>query len=353
MRRPEGFDAGRDASIPEEDTEPTRPKVQARVLKLSRLAKEHRPSARQVAEAEPASAAERGQAAESASKSRRVRRERPPRRVPTEAERAAREAKTQATAARREARRAARERRRFERSEVRRFTRRARHRRLAWLTAAGVTLVLGTLIAVAVFSPLLALREIRVTGTTRLDAVQVREAVESQLDTPLALLDFDVLRSDLSGFPLIRSYVTETVPPHTLVIHITERQPVAALLTGAGYLLLDPAGVEIERSETRPAGVPLLDLAEEEIAGDAFDSAIEVLLALPEPLLAQVDSVSATTMDDVTLVFAGVGQRVVWGSAAQSELKARVLERLMGAHDPGARVEFDVTAPLSAVVRPA
>lgn len=276
-----------------------------------------------------------------------------PKPPPSEAELAARSAKTQAKAARRDARRAARARRQFERAEVRRFTRRARNRRAAWIGAGGVVAVLASLIAIAVYSPLLALDEIRITGTSRLDAAEVHAAVDGQLGTPLALVDFDRLTAELSEFPLIRSYVTETVPPHTLVIHIAERQPVGSVMTAAGYLLVDPAGIEIERSETRPAGVPMLDLDENAVGGDVFDAIVEVLLALPSPLLAQVDQVSATTRDNVTLVFGGVGQRVVWGSADRSDLKARVLERLMAVHDPSTRVEYDVTAPLSAVVRPA
>lgn len=258
----------------------------------------------------------------------------------------------QAAAARRDARRAARERRRFERSEVRRFTRRARNRRVAWFSAGGVVVVLGALIATAVYSPLLALEEIQVTGTERLDATQVHEAIDDQVGTPLALVDFDRLTRELAAFPLIRSYVTETVPPHTLVIRITERQPVASIMTDTGYQLVDPAGIEIERTETRPAGVPIVELGDGEVGDEVFDAVVEVLLALPAPLAAQVDRVSATTLDDVTLVLGGAGQRVVWGSADRSELKTRVLEKLMAAHDPASPVEFDVTAPLSAVVRP-
>ncbi|TQL48147.1 cell division protein FtsQ [Homoserinimonas aerilata] len=255
-------------------------------------------------------------------------------------------------AAQRQARRAAHERRRFEKLEVRRFTRRSRHRRLAWLSALVVTALLGGLIAVAVYSPLLALEEIEITGTSRISPDEVHAAVDGQLGTPLALLDYGALTDELSAFPLIRSYVTEAVPPHTLIIHIAERQPMASLMTASGYSLVDPAGVEIELSETRPAGVPLLELADPDAKGAAFESVVSVLLALPEPLLARVDRVTASTMDDVTLVFGGVGQRVVWGSVDRTPLKARVLEKLVALQDPNALVEYDVTAPLSAVVRP-
>jgi cell division protein FtsQ len=43
---------------------------------------------------------------------------------------------------------------------------------------------------------------------------------------------------------------------------------------------------------------------------------------------------------------------VVWGSADESDLKARVLAALMATQDANARVEYDVSAPLSAVIRP-
>jgi len=244
------------------------------------------------------------------------------------------------------------ERRRFERSEVRRFTRRTRNRRLTWITAFSTVAVLLGLVAVAVYSPLLALEKIEITGTSRVSVEEVQDAVDEQLGTPLALVDYDKLTRQLSEFSLIRSYVTEAVPPHTLRIHIVERQPVGSIMTASVYTLVDPAGVEIETSETRPVGVPIIELVGEDVDGPVFDSVVEVLLALPGPLLAQVDKVTATTMDDVTLVFAGVGQRVVWGSVDRSELKARVLEKLMAMQDASALVEYDVTAPLSAVVRP-
>jgi cell division protein FtsQ len=334
MKRPEGFDSGR--------VDPPAPEVRAPRGAASRGPK----TARQPA---PKQAGQGPTKEPKAPKPPRPRREKP---APTEAELAARSARAQARASRKDARRARRERQSFERAEVRRFTRRARNRRLAWLSAGGVVTVLGVLIATAVYSPLLALDEIRVTGTSRLDPVVVHDAIDGQLGTPLALVDFDRLTSELSEFALIRSYVTETVPPHTLVIHISERQPAASVLTDSGYLLVDPAGIEIERTETRPPGVPMLDMSEDAVGGDVFDAIIEVLLALPAPVLAQVDQVSASTLDDVTLVFAGAGQRVVWGSADRSDLKARVLEKLMAVHDPATPVEFDVTAPLSAVVRP-
>ncbi len=257
-----------------------------------------------------------------------------------------------AAAARAHLRRAARERRRVERAEVRRFTRRARNRRVAVAAVAGTIATLIALVFVAVYSPILALRTIAIDGTARLDPAELAAAVNGQLGTPLALIDFDRMTTELSSFPLIRSYVTVTVPPDTLVIHIVERQPVGSIRVGDRYRLVDPAGVTVQEATERTPGVPVIDLGGADATSPAFASVVEVLLALPPGLLAQVDSASARTRDDVTLVLTGVGQSVSWGSADESVRKAALLAALIAVTDPARAGEFDVSAPGNGVFRP-
>lgn len=255
-------------------------------------------------------------------------------------------------ATRAELRRASRERRRFERAEVRRFTRRARNRRVAVAAVGGLLVTLVALVVVAVYSPILALRTITVDGTSRIDAAEVHAAVDRQLGTPLALLDFGAITRDLTAFPLIRSYVTEIVPPGTLLIHITERAPVGSVKVGGMFNLVDPAGIVLQQSAERIPGVPVLNLPGGDITGPAFTSMVAVLLALPPELLAQVDSVSASTRDDVSLVLAGVGQGVTWGNADESVRKATLLASLIRQTDPAQPGVFDVSAPGNGVFRP-
>jgi len=254
--------------------------------------------------------------------------------------------------ARRELARAARERRRFEKGEVERFTRRSRTRRTIWLSIGGVVVVLSIVLAVAVYSPLLALRTVTVDGTARVSAEEVTKAVESQLGTPVALIDYDTITDQLAKFPLIRSYVTEVVPPGTLLIHIVERAPVGAVVNGAEFELLDPAGIVVQSTPTRPEDVPLINIGDQDAESAAYASVVEVLLALPAPLLAQVDTITATTKDDVSFVLRGVGQSVVWGSSENSEYKARTLAAMVPNQDPDKLLEYDVSAPGSVVVTP-
>jgi cell division protein FtsQ len=248
-----------------------------------------------------------------------------------------------------DARALARARKRYERDEVKRFTRRARRRRTGWFAAILVVLAVGGLVAVAVFSPLLALRTITVDGTSRLDAGTLEKAVDSQLGTPLALLNYGEVTKDLAPFSLIRSYVTEIVPPGTLVIHVVERAPLGVIQGAGSFDLVDPAGVTVESSKTRPAGYPLIQLGSGKLDGPGFASMAQVLLALPPAVLTKIDTITAQTHDDVTLTLSGSNQRVVWGSSDGSDAKARVLADLIALHSASGAGEYDVSAPGTAV----
>ncbi|GAA1210029.1 FtsQ-type POTRA domain-containing protein [Rhodoglobus aureus] len=254
--------------------------------------------------------------------------------------------------ARKQLRQAARARKRAERAELRRFTRRARTRKFVLLSVAGLVALLLALIAVAVFSPILALRTVVIDGTDRIDPAEIQAAVETQRGTPLALLNFDAITEELSVFPLIRSYVTEIVPPDTLLVHIVEREPIGSVKIDGVFRLVDPAGITIQESAERIDGVPLISVGGADTASPAFVAVTGVLLSLPSDLRAQVTSASATTKDDVSFVLAGVGQRVVWGSASDSAKKAALLASLISITDAGRAGEFDVSAPSNGIFRP-
>jgi cell division protein FtsQ len=246
---------------------------------------------------------------------------------------------------------AKRQRRSYERKEVRRFTRRTRSRRRVVLGILASVALFCSLIAVAVFSPMLELQKITIEGASRVDPAAIHDELDNQLGTPLALVDFDQITAKLALFPLIRSYTTESVPPHTLVVTIVERQPIGMVDNGSDFAIVDPAGVVIESAPDPVLGIPVIDAGQPTISNPVFAAAIEVLLALPPELLARVATISATTKDDVTFVLADDIQSVIWGSVDRSAYKARVLAALVATQSATARREFDVSAPDAPVVR--
>jgi len=248
----------------------------------------------------------------------------------------------------RDLRRAKKERAKVERGEVRRFTKRSRRRKIAWFSALGVVVALVLGVTLTAFSPLMALRTIDVTGTSRLDVAAVKKALSDQLGRPLPLVDQGAIRGDLAAFPLIRSYSVESHPPNTIVVRIVERQPIGVLQSGSSFTLVDAAKVSIATADKRQDGYPLITAsgaAAETDAKSGFAAAAEVLGALPADLLARVDTISATTADDVSFTLRDSGAKVVWGSADDSSLKVADLSALLKSASTAS--VFDVSSPHS------
>ncbi|NQX17702.1 FtsQ-type POTRA domain-containing protein [Rathayibacter sp. VKM Ac-2857] len=245
--------------------------------------------------------------------------------------------------------RAARERRRFERGEVRRFTKRARRRRTIALVTAGSVVLLALVVAVAAYSPLMAVKTIEITGTQRVSAQDIQNSLSDQVGVPLTLVDRAAVGRVLGSYPLVRSYSVQTRPPSTLIVSVVERTPVGVIADGAEFDLVDPAGVVIETAPAAQDGYPLLSTPTGSASGAAFRTTARVLLTLPESLEGQVASAAATTGDDVSLTLTD-GAVVFWGGSDDSALKAVVLEKLMAATDPATVASYDVSSPQAAVV---
>lgn len=257
---------------------------------------------------------------------------------------AAGERSTDAKSARRALAAAERERRRYEKQEVRRFTKRSRRRRLTWWIAGGAVAAVTVGIVAGAYSPLMALREVRVEGASRIPADAIAAAFDGELGTPLTLITREEVHAALADFRLIETYSVETIPPGTLVVRIVERTPVGVIEAKDGGLeLVDAAGVVIDRPEERPDGQPLIEV-DGGVGSEGFKAVAAVVRSLPAEVRGQLVGASADTPDDVRLELAG-GVPVVWGGANDSGLKADVLAMLMKAAPPDTVPGYDVSSP--------
>jgi cell division protein FtsQ len=114
--------------------------------------------------------------------------------------------------------------------------------------------------------------------------------------------------------------------------------------------MVDPAGVVIEETPERVAGLPLFTVEGDSARSKGFAAAIDVINSLPAGLAGQLDEVIANTTDDVTLILTG-GARVFWGGPENAAMKNRVLSQLLTLNPVGSVSEYDVSSPKTAVVR--
>lgn len=244
-------------------------------------------------------------------------------------------------------RRASRARRKVLRSEIRRFTKRSRRRRLGWGIAGGAIALVAAAAFVPPYTPLFAVERVTVTGTTALDPHVISSAVSDQVGTPLGLLDRSEIKAALMKFPMIETYAVEARPPHDLNIRITERTAVGVVESDAGYTVLDAAGVVLSTSQVRPDGQPLLEVSGGP-GSPAFLTVGLVIRSLPAELRSQLIGAAAGSADDVTLTLDS-GAEVVWGNEQRSAEKAYILQ-LAVTKFPEARF-FDVSTPEALIAK--
>ena len=241
--------------------------------------------------------------------------------------------------------------RRVQQQTVIRFKAKPKQFRAVVLTLLASVVVLILLVLATVFTPLLAVENIRVTGVSKVSQKAIEQAVKSQIGVPLPLVSNQAVADSLSKFSLIESFSIVSELPHTLHIAVSERQPIAVVdVKGVSYLY-DPAGVRLGEA-TYKDKYPRVYSGAEPKDSDSFALAIDVLLALPANLLPRVSQIDAKSKDDVTMQLRGnAGQRIVWGDASQSALKSKVLAALIENQKITDRVTFDVSSPTAPVVR--
>lgn len=231
-------------------------------------------------------------------------------------------------AAEKRVREAEKRKRRSARRETRRFTADIRRARRRTIVALGSIVALVLFVLLGAFTPLMAVREVRVEGAVSVNVAEVAAALERFDGVPLALVNETEVLGALAGFPLIQRFAVERVPPHTLVVRIQERTPVIAIQLEGTTRLYDAAGVLIAEGVDRPTGVPLGGEGVSDTSSEAFRAAATIVRDMPGELREQLGTVNATTGQDVTFGLTS-GIEVFWGNADETRRKSLVLQTML------------------------
>jgi cell division protein FtsQ len=225
----------------------------------------------------------------------------------------------------------------------RRFARRQWLRRwLVWRYVIGslllVVLAVGGIWLIFVSSTL-TVKHVDVQGESLLSQEQVLSAAKVPAGAHLVDLDLGAIRTRVAGLAAVKRVDVSRDWPDGVLIKLTERRAVAVVEIGGRYRARDSDGVLFRTYPRPPAGMPRV-VATATISNNALAEAGRVIASLPSSLAARVDHVGVRGIDQVTLSMRS-GATVLWGSDAQSALKAEVLAKLL-AHP--ART-YDVSVP--------
>jgi cell division protein FtsQ len=179
-------------------------------------------------------------------------------------------------------------------------------------------------------SPLVAVRDVEISGATAADAPRVEAALRGAAREMTTLhVRVETLRDAVAPFPSVADVRAHPDFPHRLVVEVIEHRPVAALLldsgrrvavTGSGVVLADvPAPAAVPDISVSGAAAPVR-------VGDARTrAALAVAAAAPRPLLARAarfswdeDGLALELRDGPPLVFGSAGEvRAKWAAAAR------------------------------------
>ena len=231
--------------------------------------------------------------------------------------------------------------------EARRFTKESQVKKIfiRSLLAALVALIL--LVLATMFTPIMAINKISVTGTEKVSEKQIQAALKKYIGTPLPMINGSSVANDLAKFKLIESISLVSKPPYELQVRIVERTPISVVVQDGVGFLYDPSGVRVGVA-TGAEKLPTIIITGDPKSSKNYKQAIDVLLSLPSTLLDRVAYIQARTRDNVTMRLRGNAvQTIIWGDSTQSALKSRVLKVLLFKTPARIPATFDVSSPLT------
>ena len=183
-------------------------------------------------------------------------------------------------------------------------------------------------------------QEVSVTGNERLTIEQISTLAEVPIGNSLMSIDTAAMASLLMSMPEIEVAIVERGWPHTILIKVTERTPIAVAATASGFNLIDSQGHNAGVVPAPPAGLLIISAQPD---SNAMLGAIKTLAAIPAKW--QLIGLSAATQDSIVATL-GSGAVITFGSSERAADKVEVAQALM---EKGYSV-INVSAPDAATV---
>ncbi len=237
--------------------------------------------------------------------------------------------------------------RRARTKEVRRFTKESPVKKIFFRSILGAIIALVLFVLSTMFTPILAVNKISITGLEKVPEKQIQAALKDYIGKPLPMISSQSVADDLAKFKLIESVSVVSQPPHELRVKVVERTAISIVVEDGVGFLYDPSGIRLGVAKGSEK-LPTIIISGDPKTSKNYTQAIDVLLSLPSSLLEKVELIQARTRDNVTMRLRGnAKQTIIWGDSTQSALKSRVLKVLLFRTPARIPATFDVSSPLT------
>jgi cell division protein FtsQ len=203
----------------------------------------------------------------------------------------------------------------------------ARRRRQIRLPRPGPRALAATVVVLVVLggaylwlrsSPLVAVRQVTVSGASGPDAPQIRAALTSAARGMTTLnVQMGHLHSAVEPYPVVKSLSVSTDFPHGMRISVSEQIPVAVLMTAGQRIAISADGTLLHGAASEGA-LPSITLTVppggSHVTGTAA-SEVALLAAAPYALLAKVASASSDAAHGLVVSLRS-GPKIYFGTAA-------------------------------------
>jgi cell division protein FtsQ len=212
----------------------------------------------------------------------------------------------------------------------------------------GLKLVVWTVLLVVLFvglglllyfTPIMAARNVVITGVGAVTQEEVVAAAAVKQGTPLLQVNTDDVAERVATIRRVATARVQREYPSTLRITVVERMPVAVKDFPDGPHLFDRDGVDFATGPP-PPNLPYVEVDNPGPSDPPTKAALAVMTALRPEVAGQVARVSAPSVASITLTLVD-GREVVWGTTDRTEEKAQKLAALLT--QPGHT--YDVSSP--------
>lgn len=233
----------------------------------------------------------------------------------------------------------------------------ARARKRSLIVRICALLAFATLVWALFFSPLLAVRKVKVVGAEHTSGADIAVAADLDASDNLLLLSTGDVAAAAATLPWVASVEVDRMLPGTVRVKVVERQPAIVLSLGAARWTLDREGRVLQAGAVEE-GLPVLGGLEVGSleAGSTLDTpeaaaALATFRSLPRSLEGRVRAIFAPTPERISFSLTD-NTLVRYGSATRLRAKNRVLLAVLARLDQEGRVAayIDVRVPTNPAV---